>query len=234
MEQIAQELQTIAEILSQGQNPVWFTYLTALGPLVLTGISVFIAWIQHKQNQNLQKQIANRDASNLLRQNVLEIYNAYFNGLRVVSLASGNVADVFSSTQSIQLWAKELQSAYEQISCHYNQAKLMLDDTQLLDVLKSSFDKFNDFYGCVSRYYQSSLPIETINNAWSGISSRYRINGGDYVTLSQNSLATEEFLKLCENRQTQDIQRSIDVFRQSLQDENFDDYFKKYIRMNSL
>lgn len=94
MEEIVQELQKISEILLQNQTPAWLTYLSSLGPLILTGISVFIACGQHKQNQNLQKQIANRDSSNLLRQNVLEVYNAYFNGLRVVDQAVGNVADV--------------------------------------------------------------------------------------------------------------------------------------------
>ena len=80
MEEIVQELQKISEILLQNQTPAWLTYLSSLGPLILTGISVFIACRQHKQNRNLQKQIANRDSSNLLRQNVLEVYNAYFNG----------------------------------------------------------------------------------------------------------------------------------------------------------
>ena len=68
MEEIVQGLQKISEILLQNQTPVWLTYLSSLGPLILTGISVFIACRQHKQNQNLQKQIANRDSANLLRQ----------------------------------------------------------------------------------------------------------------------------------------------------------------------
>lgn len=144
MEEIAQELQKISEILLQNQTPVWLTYLSSLGPLILTGISVFIACRQHKQNQNLQKQIANRDSANLLRQNVLEVYNAYFNGLRVVDQAVGNVADVFASPQSLQQWVYEFQRAYEMLACSYNQAKLMLDDDQLLQALKTSFYKFND------------------------------------------------------------------------------------------
>lgn len=52
MEEIVQELQKISEILLQNQTPAWLTYLSSLGPLILTGISVFIACGQHKQNQN--------------------------------------------------------------------------------------------------------------------------------------------------------------------------------------
>ena len=218
MEEIVQELQKISEILLQNQTPAWLTYLSSLGPLILTGISVFIACGQHKQNQNLQKQIANRDSSNLLRQNVLEVYNAYFNGLRVVDQAVGNVADVFASPQSLQQWVYEFQRAYEMLACSYNQAKLMLDDDP----------------GCVNSYYHSGLPLSAMNNAWAVVSPKYMINAGDYVTLSQNLPAMEEFWKLCENRHTQDIRKFMEAFKSSMEDETFDKYFEKYIRMNQL
>ena len=37
MEEIVRELQKISEILLQNQTPVWLTYLSSLGPLILTG-----------------------------------------------------------------------------------------------------------------------------------------------------------------------------------------------------
>ena len=67
MEEIVQELQKISEILLQNQTPAWLTYLSSLGPLILTGISVFIACGQHKQNQNLQKQILELQNTSTLR-----------------------------------------------------------------------------------------------------------------------------------------------------------------------
>lgn len=234
MEEIVQELQKISGILLQNRNPLWLTYLSSLGPLVLTGISVFIACRQHKQNQRLQKQIANRDFSNLLRQNVLEIYNAYFDGLRVVDQAIGNVADIFATPQSLQQWTYELQKAYERVSYSYNQAKLMFDDAQLLQALGTSFNKFNDLYIRVNQYYHSGLPAATMSSAWFSISPKYGINGWDYLTLSQNLPAMEEFWKLCDNRHTQDIRNLMEAFKESMKDESFDTYFKKYIQMNQL
>ena len=50
MEEIVRELQKISEILLQNQTPVWLTYLSSLGPLILTGISVFIACRQQIAN----------------------------------------------------------------------------------------------------------------------------------------------------------------------------------------
>lgn len=234
MEEIVQELQKISEVFLQNQNPVWLSYLSSLGPLILTGISVFIAYKQHKQNQNLQKQIANRDSANLFRQNVLEIYNAYFNGLRVVYLAIGDVANIFSTKQSLQQWTYELQKAYETLSCSYNQAKLMFDDAQLLQSLKNSFDRFNDLYNRVNQYYNSGLAFSAIEKAWSVIDYEYGIKNSDYGTLLKNITAMEEFLKLCDNRHTQDIRKLMEAFESSMKDENFDKYFKKYILINQL
>lgn len=51
MEDILQALNDIVRILDESQNPTWLLYLSALGPLILTAISVFIACRQHKQNR---------------------------------------------------------------------------------------------------------------------------------------------------------------------------------------
>ena len=110
------------------------------------------------------------------------------------------------------------------LACSYNQAKLMLDDDQLLQALKTSFYKFNDLYGCVNSYYHSGLPFSAMNNAWAVVSPKYMINAGDYVTLSQNLPAMEEFWKLCENRHTQDIRKFMEVFKSSMEDETFETY----------
>lgn len=120
------------------------------------------------------------------------------------------------------------------LSCSYNQAKLMFDNDQLLKVLKTFFYKLNDLYGCVNRYYHSGLPLAAMNNAWTVVSPKYMINAGDYVTLSQNLSAMEDFWKLCDNRHTQDIRKLMEAFKASIEDEAFDKHFKKYIQMNQL
>lgn len=233
MEEIVRELQKISGILLQNQSPVWLTYLSALGPLILTGISVFIACRQHCQNQKLQKQIADRDASNLLRQNVLDIYNAYFNVLIVVTRAD-NVSGIFSAQQTMIQWMTDFQKAYDSLACSYNHAKLMLDDAQLLQVLNESFRRLNNLYNSVAQYSHSNLPVNVIHDAWAVISPKYAIQINNYDALSQNHIAMEEFWKLCDNRHTQEIRRLMEDFRASMSDENFDKYFKKYIQIKQL
>lgn len=231
MEEIKQLLQ---EILLQNNNSNWFTYVSTFVPLILTVISIFSACMQHKQNLNLQKQIANRDSANLLRQNVIEIYNAYFNGLSVVHQASGNVNNVFSTPQSIQQWAYDLEKSFKRLSYAYNQAKLIFNDDELVQALKRSFRKFESLYNCVNRYYHSGVPIMTIRHAWAVISKKYMITEGDYVALSQYSSAMEKYVELCGNENTENIQSFMEEFEKSVSDEVFDIYFKKYIQLNEL
>lgn len=234
MERIVQELQKIVEILLQNQNPVWLSYLSSIGPIFLTGISVFIACRQHKQNLDLQKQIANRDSINLLCQNILGVYNAYFGALRVVEQAVGNVAEVFSNPQSLCQWCNELQKAYEMLNCSYNQAKLMLDDEQMLQVLKISINKFSELYNAVNVYYHSGIPLKIIRDAWKDISSEYEIFIEDYITLAMSHQAKKKFLEKCDNIHTRHISDLMNEFKESLANKEFDEHFKKYIKIKEL
>ena len=189
MNDTLQALNEIVRILDESQNPTWLLYLSALGPLILTAISVFIACRQHKQNQDLQKQIADRDYKNMLRQNALEIYNDFFNGLRVVYQAVGNVAEAVSTLESLSKWAIELQTAYEQMTASYNHAKLMLDDDKLIEVLKRTYNCFVELYDKFNSYCSSGEVYSVIGNAFNAKSAKYGVK--DEIELFMNPAAKE-------------------------------------------
>lgn len=229
MEDILQALNDIVRILDESQNPTWLLYLSALGPLILTAISVFIACQQHKQNQALQTQIADRDYKNILRQNTLAIYNDFFNGLRVVYQAVGNVAEVFSVPKALSKWALELQTAYEQMTASYNHAKLMLDDDKLVDVLRHTYDCFVELYDGFNSYCGSGEVYSVIGNAFNTISAKYGVK--DEIALFLNPAAKEEYLKLCYTDIAKKIHDLMQAYIEAMDDDNFDAYFKKYVQL---
>ena len=229
MNDTLQAINEIVRILDEGQNPAWLSYLSALGPLILTAISVFIACRQHRQNQNLQKQIADRDYRNILRQNMLAIYSDFFNGLRVVYQAVGNVADVFSTAQSLDNWGKELQAAYEQITASYNRAKIMLEDDDLVAVLKRTYYCFVDLYNECSLYINSAIAIRVIEYASEKISKKYHIESELGIAL--NPTVKEEYLSLCNTDQVKKIHGLMQAYIEAMADDNFDVYFKKYVQL---
>ena len=224
-----QALNEIAHILDESQDPTWLLYLSALGPLILTAISVFIACRQHRQNQNLQKQIADRDYKNILRQNLLAIYNDFFNELRVVYQAVGNVAEVFSVPKVLSKWALELQTAYEQMTASYNHAKLMLDDDKLVEVLRHTYDCFTELYDEFNSYCGSGKVYSVIGNAFNAISAKYGVE--DEIALFLNPAAKEEYLKLCDTDNAKKIHGLMQAYIEAMADDNFDVYFKKYVQL---
>lgn len=229
MDDTLQALNEIVCILDESQNPTWLLYLSALGPLILTAISVFIACRQHRQNQNLQKQIADRDYKNILRQNALAIYNDFFNGLRVVDQAFGNVAEVFSVPKVLSKWALELQTAYEQMTASYNHARLMLDDDKLVEVLKHTYDCFTELYDEFNSYCGSGEVYSVIGNSFNAISAKYGVE--DEIALFLNPAAKEEYLKLCDTDNAKKIHGLMQAYIEAMADDNFDVYFKKYVQL---
>lgn len=229
MEDILQALNDIVQILEESQNPTWLLYLSALGPLILTAISVFIACQQHKQNQALEKQIADRDYKNILRQNALAIYNDFFNGLRVVHQAVGNDAEVFSMPKSLDMWSKELQTAYEQMTASYNHAKLMLDDDKLIEVLKRTYNCFVELYEEFNSYCNSGEAYSVIGNAFRIVSAKFGVK--TELELLLKPVVKEKYLDLCYTDEAKKIHELMEAYIEAMKDDKFDKYFKKYVQL---
>lgn len=234
MEQLITILQSIAETLNNDAVHTCVLYLSSLGPVILTAITAYLAWKQHQQNQQLQKDIANREYANMLRQNMLDIYNAHFEALHLIKPASDNVPDLFSSVNSFMPWAQALENAHAAIIKANNQARLMITDTDLLEATSKCQNALGELLFYISDYIQKGLPMTVIHNAWNTIIAKYGIPYNDYYTLSLNLPAKEEFWKLCENRHTQEIQKRMKAFIETLNGEQFDIHFKKYIQIPHL
>lgn len=193
MEQLITILQSIAETLNNDAVPTCVLYLSSLGPVILTAITAYLAWKQHQQNQQLQKDIANREYANMLRQNMLDIYNAHFEALHLIKPASDNVPDLFSSVNSFMPWAQALENAHAAIIKANNQARLMITDTDLLEATSKCQNALGELLFYISDYIQKGLPMTVIHNAWNTIIAKYGIPYNDYYTLSLNLPAKEEF-----------------------------------------
>lgn len=234
MEEIIEKLINIIKILIQEQNMTWLNILSSIAPIILTLISISSAWIQHKQNKKLQIEIANRDISNYLRQNLTEIYSSYFEGYSVIRQANGNLAEVFAFKESFEYWIIRLENACDKISLSYNYAKLILNDenSELLNTLKKSFDLFGELYDGVNSYLHNKY-LNDVNNAYKIISSKYGIKVND-IRLIQNPLIIQEYIKCFDNVDTLIIKEKIKKYNESIEDKNFDKYFKDYIKISKI
>ena len=233
MEEIVAAINNVAESL-KNSTPAWVSVVGVLVPIVLTVVSIILSVRMDKNNQQMQKMLANRDMMNQTRQSVLDIYNSYFNGFMILTPANGNIAEIFTSDQSYYRWAQDIENASKDISQAYNRAKLLLEDEELLCQLSDAQTAFYSLDKSVRAYIFTGIPSQTVSNAWNQFSGQHSVAIGNYVALFQNRALGEVFIKLCENTYTKDIQEKVTAYLELVQGDKFDKPFKKYVQIKEL
>ena len=233
MEEIVAAINNVAESL-KNSTPAWVSVVGVLVPIVLTVVSIILSVRMDKNNQQMQKMLANRDMMNQTRQSVLNIYNAFYTGAYVLAQADKNIAEVFSADQSYYRWGMEIENASKDITSAYNQAKLLVEDELLLQQLKEAKDAFVLVNQTVGSYICTGIPTQTIMNAWLNFSQQYNVQSGNYYALFQNRSLGEIFIKLCENTYTKDIQEKISSYLELVNNESFDKPFKVYVQIREV
>ena len=233
MDEIIKSLDKIADAINGDALTTCLSIIFAVVPSALTIITIVLSVRMDKQNQKLQKAIADRDTVNQTRQCILDIYNAYLDAFHLAGQASGNIPDIFVSDQSYYTWANDIDNKSKEIMYAYNRAKLMLNDLQLLETLKNGFDAFSALNGAVKSYIFTGTPTRTIQNAWCTFcQSHPNIQPGNYYALLQDSIMANEFRKLCSNTYTDGIQKNIEMYMAVVGNDDFDGKFKKYLQIS--
>ena len=233
MDDLVSAVNKIADLL-ESSTPTWISAVSIIVPIVLTIVSITLSVRMDKNNEKLQKMLANRDMMSQTRQCILDIYNAYFNGFHILMQANGNIADIFVSDQSYYRWAQDIENATKEITHAYNRTKLLLDDAKLLKQLCDAQTAFFALEHAVKSYIYTGIPAQTIANAWPRFSNQYSVAPGNYYALFQNRSLGETFSKMCETTYTKDIQEKVTVYLELVSNDQFDELFKKYVQIKDI
>ena len=233
MDDLVTAVNKIADLL-EGSTPTWISAVSIIVPIVLTIVSITLSVRMDKNNEKLQKMLANRDMLNQTRQCVLGIYDAFFNGFHILTQANGNIAEIFVSDQSYYRWAQDIENATKEITHAYNRTKLLLDDAKLLKQLCDAQTAFFALEHAVKSYIYTGIPAQTIANAWPRFSNQYSVAPGNYYALFQNRSLGETFSKMCETTYTKDIQEKVTVYLELVSNDQFDELFKKYVQIKDI
>lgn len=233
MDELIKAINNVSEACNNSL-PLWVSVVNIIVPILLTIVTIILSVRMDRQNKGLQKELSNRDMANQTRGNILDFYNSFYKGLNVVLQAKENVAEVFISEQSFYKWAIEIESVNTEILRSFNQAKLMLDDKEILGQMRSAKEEFSRLYTAVSYYVSSGIPSQTILNAWNEFKKQYDIQVGDYYKLLLNSEQKEAFVILCKNSYTINIESLIQRYIDVVGSNNFDEPFKKYVQIKKL
>ena len=93
-----------------------------------------------------------------------------------------------------------------------DRAKLLLDDTALLNQLSDAQTAFFVLEQAVKSYIYTGIPSQTITNAWAQFSKQHSIAPENYYALLQTRSLGENFCKMCETTYTKDIQEKATAY----------------------
>lgn len=233
MEELIKAINNVAEACGEAL-PRWASIAGIVAPIILTVITIYLSLRMDKQNKKLQKMLSDRDTINQTRECILNIYNSFYTGLDIVLKAGSDVGEVFTSDQSYCLWAQSIENANTDIFRSFNQAKLMVDDGELISQLREARDMFSKLNMAVNHYISTGIPSQMINNAWLKIANQGNIQFGNYYALLQNRVLYEEFLALCKTAYTHNIQGIIEEYKKIVGCDTFDKPFQKYVQIKEL
>ena len=233
MEELIKAINSVAEACGEAL-PRWASIAGIVAPIILTVITIYLSLRMDRQNKKLQKMLSDRDTINQTRECILNIYNSFYTGLDIVLKAGSDVGEVFTSDQSYYLWAQSIENANADIFRSFNQAKLMVDDDDLINQLREAKDIFSRLHVAVNHYISTGIPAQMINNAWMKISSQGNIQPGNYYALLQNRVLHEEFLSSCKTGYTHNIQGILEEYRNCVGKDTFDKPFRKYVQIKEL
>ena len=228
-------LTRIAEAIEKGILPYCISIVGAIGPLILTGLSMLLTFLIYKQNTELKKELYNRDVVNQTRTIIINSYDSFSQAIYVTSQINNGLSTVFMSQEGYLALSKTMENVCKDLIQSYGQLNIILNDKEMVDYLTQCVTAFTTLNHELNNYINSPTPSQVIQYAWTSIQQKYpSVVLSNYYFLNQNPSICEEFKKMCDNSYTNNIQSKITIFQNLIQDEKFDNYFRSHIQIQKI
>lgn len=232
MEQIIEQLMKVNE-------RDWLDVIGILIPIILTVVIIIQNIIYFNRSDKLQKQIHNRDRINQYHNDILMIYNTYYEFSDVV-FTSGFADNVKSANiNRASTWTNNLITLRISIGRKIDLSKLIFGQSnkKLYCVLEERFKLAIEIIDKYLSYVNSGRLFEVSENAWAtvipsnplGITFKY-----NYEILAQNKTMYDNFMKLCQSEELVEIETLTKDYQDKHKYDNFDKYFEEYFSLDKL
>lgn len=251
MEEIVQKIEQLTEVVGRNMIPMWITIVGAFGPIIVSLLVVWQSYRQNKKNNELQKQIENnnellqkklseRDEKSQMRGDFLKIYDEFCLAQSILAVARNNIHIIFSNFSNISnmpmQWINSINQATNAICQAVNRAKLLLppSDNDLRKVLEEVYNSYKEIENKATSYYYSGQAMSASESAWCTISPSWKVTKYDYNALQGNPPAYNDYLKLCVNETTKELEIMILKTLSYYSYDRFDRYFEPYLQMTPM
>ena len=232
-------MEKIVEQLMKLNSRDWLDIVGVLLPIVLTIVIIIQNKIYSEITNKLQKQIHNRDQINRYHDDVLIIYNTYYEFCDTI-FTSGFSYNVESGNVNLALaWINNLNTLRLSIGRNLDLAKLIFgrSNKELYSIIEERFQLAIKIIDQYLNYINSGRLLDVSENAWTrvtpqepmGISFRY-----NYAMLVQDQNLYNDFMKLCKSTELEVIQALVKEYQKKHSYDNFDKYFEEYFSLDEL
>ena len=190
------------------------------------------------------KQISNKEYEKYQQYQTDKLHGRILtpDGLRLICASLNNdpekigihMLEILSDEYATNCWNQELSEVSTKVSKACDRAKLLIDDKELTDYLCLLTQDYQDIYASISRYLYSGVPAQMIQVARNNLQNQYGNAVSNPSFLVSNVAIRNQYIQMCENEITKELQRRIDAYCEMLSDDKFDIKFKKHLVIDEL
>lgn len=230
-------MEQIVEQLIKINTKDWLDIVGILLPILLTIVIIVQNKIHSHRTDELEKKIYNRDQINRYHGYILDIYNTY-NDFCDIIFSSGFDDNVKSGNVNLaNSWVNNLINMRISIGRKLDLAKLIFGQSnkELYSIIEERFKLAMEIISKYLEYINSGKLLDVSENAWTRIIPQnstimtFRYN---YVWLAQNKTLYDDFMKLCQSEELQEIQALIRDYREKHNYDNYDKYFEEFFSLD--
>lgn len=219
--------------------------LGILIPIILTVLIIVQNNNYEKNNQKLQKQIHNRDIINRFHDDVLRIYNTYYDFTYTVRVSGFEENMRTGNGGWVNNYIGNIYNLKERVVSNKNLARLLFEakNKDLYNIVSERNNLAIDILDKYINYYASGEFFRISENAWDvSINQGINNNGSynpvqykyNYQWLMQDQKRYDNYLRLCKSDTVIEIDRLIDDYMKMHTFEKYDKYFEQYFSLESL
>ena len=225
----------VKELIKLNQRDC-FDIVTIILPILLSIIIIVQNIVYAKRTTALQKMIHNREWAQQYHEDILLLYNTYYEFKDVIqasgfenNVRSGNVNAAFGGINNIQILKTNILRRKDLAKLLFNKK-----NENLYNIIKKCFEQEIEIIDKYIAYLSSGKLWETSENAWNTVCQVMPAAKYNYQWLLQNRNAYDNFIRLCYSNEMIEIEDLMKGNEKLHSYENFDKYFEEFFSIEKL
>lgn len=214
----------------------FFDIIAILGPIILSAIIILQNIVYERRNNKLQKNIHNREWSQQYHNEILLLYNTYYEFCDIIFTSGFSASVEHGDVNSVMTHFNQLQMFKMNIIRRKNLARLLFERSNkpLFEVISKCMDNEITILDKYINYVASGNLYEASENAWNTIFSNDPIQKYNYTILQQDENKYNNFKILCNTDELQEIKSLLAKDNDLHSYDQYDKYFEEYFAIEKL